>query len=246
MASYLITGSSRGIGLALVRLLASKPSTEVAVVFAAARTQTDALAQLVAQSFGRVYQVEMDVTDDRSIASAAATVEKVLAGRGLDVLVNNAGVMPFTPDGIETMSDLDSTFRTNVTSAHMVTSAFLPLLKQGTLKKVVNVSSTFGSIARASRSARAAAPAYKITKAALSMLTVQYAQSFAREGFIFMIISPGWVKTDLGGDNADLTPEQSATAVFDLISSATSAYNGKFYDIYVDGWDFYDGAEVPW
>ncbi|RAH77757.1 short chain oxidoreductase [Aspergillus japonicus CBS 114.51] len=246
MASYLITGSSRGIGLALVRLLASKPSTEVAVVFAAARTQTDALTQLVAQTFGRVYQVEMNVTDDRSIASAAATVEKVLAGRGLDVLVNNAGVMPFTPDGIETMSDLNSTFRTNVTSAHMVTSAFLPLLKQGTLKKVVNVSSTFGSIARASRSARAAAPAYKITKAALSMLTVQYAQSFAREGFIFMIISSGWVKTDLGGDNADLTPEQSATAVFDLISSATSAHNGKFYDIFVDGWDFYDGAEVPW
>ncbi|PYH80975.1 short-chain dehydrogenase-like protein [Aspergillus uvarum CBS 121591] len=246
MSSYLITGSSRGIGLDLVRLLASKPSTEVAVVFAAARTQTDALTKLVAQSYRRVHQVKMDVTDDRIIASAAATVEKVLAGRGLDVLVNNAGVMPFTPAAISTQSDLDSTFRTNVTSAHMVTSAFLPLLKRGTLKKVVNVSSTFGSIARASRFVRAAAPAYKFTKAALSMLTVQYAQSFAREGFIFMIISPGWVRTGLGGDNADLTPEQSATAVFDLISSATSAHNGRFYDIFVDGWGFYDGAEVPW
>ncbi|OJJ98528.1 hypothetical protein ASPACDRAFT_45041 [Aspergillus aculeatus ATCC 16872] len=166
-----------------------------------------ALTQLVAQSSGRVHQAEMDITDDRSIASAAATVGKVLAGWGLNVLVR----LTWTPP-----------FRTNVTSAHMVMSAFLALSKHGTLKKVINIFSTFGSIARASRS------------------------SFAREGFIFMIISPGWVKTDLGGNNVELTPEQSATAVLVPISSATSAYNSKFYDTYVDGLDFHDGSEVPW
>ncbi|RAK81361.1 uncharacterized protein BO72DRAFT_465297 [Aspergillus fijiensis CBS 313.89] len=203
IASYLTKGISRGTGLALVRLLASKPSTEVAVA--------DALTQSVAQSSGRVYQVEMDVSENRNMGPAAATVEKVLAGRGLD-----------------TMTDLDSTFRTNVTGAHMVTSAFLELLEHGTLE-AINVSSTFGSIARAS-----------------SILTVQYVQSFAREGFIFMIILPGCVKADFGSDNAKLTPEQSATAVFDLISSATSAHNSKFIHIYVNGLSFHDGAEVPW
>ncbi|RAH42482.1 uncharacterized protein BO95DRAFT_455736 [Aspergillus brunneoviolaceus CBS 621.78] len=200
IASYLTKGISRGTGLALVRLLASKPSTEVAVA--------DALTQLVAQSSGRVYQVEMDVSENRNMGPAAATVEKVLAGRGLDVLP---------------MTDLNSTFRTNVTGVHMVTSAFLELLEHGTLE-AINVSSTFGSIARASRSA------------ALSILT----------GFIFMIILPDCVKADFGSDNAKLTPEQSATAVFDLISSATSAHNSKFIHIYVNGLSFYDGAEVPW
>ncbi|RAL09390.1 uncharacterized protein BO97DRAFT_427447 [Aspergillus homomorphus CBS 101889] len=77
----------------------------------------------------------------------------------------------------------------------------------------------------ASDSARAAASADKITKAALSMLTVQDAQSLAEQGLIFMFISPEWVKTDLGNKKADLTPEKSAIFVFDLLVSATIAYN---------------------
>ncbi|RAH68539.1 uncharacterized protein BO66DRAFT_421575 [Aspergillus aculeatinus CBS 121060] len=230
IASYLTKGISRGIGLALVRLLASKPSTEVAVVFAAARTQADALTRLVAQFSGRVSQVEMDVTENRNMGSAAATVEKVLAGRGLD-----------------TMTDLDSTFRTNVTGAHMVTSAFLELLEHGTLE-AINVANVRPQILHLwfHRQGVEVCPCRKITKAALSMLTVQYVQSFAREGFIFMIISSSWVKADFGSDNAKLTPQQSATAVFDLISSATSTHNSKFYHIYVNGLGFHDGAEVPW
>lgn len=157
MASYLITGASRGIGLTLVRQLAAKPASEVSVVFAAARTETDALKQLISESVGRVQLINIDVVNGDSIKNAAAEVDQALGDKGLDVLINNVGLMPFTPDGIETMyspsspmkinfevnrehrTDLESTFTVNVTSTHLVSSTFLPLLKRGQLKKVVSV-----------------------------------------------------------------------------------------------------------
>ncbi|RDH30296.1 hypothetical protein BDQ94DRAFT_148811 [Aspergillus welwitschiae] len=252
MASYLITGASRGIGLAMARTLASKPANEVSVIFAAARTQTDDLNRLVAQSFGRIHPVPMDVESKNSIQTAVATVEHALSGKGLDVLINNAGIMPSTRGGIENMDNLDTVFHTNVSSAHMVTSAFLPLLKNGNQKKVINISTTLGSITMAPRFALFPVPAYKVSKAALNMLTVQYAQSFADQGFTFLAISPGWVKTDLGGDRADITAEQSVQGLLDIILPATQADNGKFFNIRVPGWEKaeglnqYDGAEVPW
>lgn len=103
MASYLITGTSRGIGLALCEALAAKPSSEVSVVFAAYRTYTDDLKHLVAKSNGRIEAVAMDVTDEAQIKEAAVHVEKALKTKGLDVLINNAGVAPLTPGGITTM-----------------------------------------------------------------------------------------------------------------------------------------------
>ncbi|KAI3007358.1 hypothetical protein CBS147346_3167 [Aspergillus niger] len=252
MASYLITGASRGIGLAMARTLASKPANEVSVIFAAARTQTDDLKRLVAQSSGRIHPVSMDVESNNSIQAAVASVEHALSGKGLDVLINNAGIMPSTRGGIENMDNLDTVFHTNVSSAHMVTSAFLPLLKNGNQKKVINISTTLGSITMAPRFALFPVPAYKVSKAALNMLTVQYAQSFADQGFTFLAISPGWVKTDLGGDRADITAEQSVQGLLDIIVPATHADNGKFFNIRVPGWEKaeglnqYDGAEVPW
>lgn len=103
MASYLITGSSRGIGLALVALLASKPVSEVSKVFAAARKQNSSLEKLVQASGGRVEFIQLDVTDEQGSQQASKTVEKALNGKGLDVLINNAGIMNYTPNGIENM-----------------------------------------------------------------------------------------------------------------------------------------------
>lgn len=103
MASYLITGASRGIGLAMADLLASKPTSEVSTVIAAFRTETDELKQLVSKYSGRVQQVKIYVTDEASTKQAAAEVEKQLDGKGLDVLVNGAGIISFAANGIETM-----------------------------------------------------------------------------------------------------------------------------------------------
>ncbi|EFR02110.1 short-chain dehydrogenase/reductase SDR [Nannizzia gypsea CBS 118893] len=252
MASYLVTGTSRGIGLALVKDLVAKPASEVSIVFAAARTKTDALKELIENSAGRIEFVSIDVTSVEKVKKAADQVEKALGGKGLDVLINNAGVLNFTPGGIETMTDLEWTFNTNVAGTHLVTRTFLPLLRKGALKQVFNMSTTMGSIGMAANFKPAPAPAYKISKAALNMLTVQYAQSLEEEGFTFVAISPGWVKTDLGGEHAFLTVSQSSAAVLKILFTATKADNGRFLNVLVPGWEVtdgpenYDGAQPPW
>jgi NAD(P)-dependent dehydrogenase (short-subunit alcohol dehydrogenase family) len=83
--------------------------------------------------------VKLDTTNESDIAHAVKHVESVLGSRGLDVLINNAGVMPITPGDVQAMTDLDEVMRTNVTSVQMVTSAFLPLVSKGREKKVFNM-----------------------------------------------------------------------------------------------------------
>ncbi|KAB2576424.1 C-factor [Lasiodiplodia theobromae] len=252
MASYLITGSSRGIGFAVASFLAAKPATEISKVFASARSESDGLKELIAKSDGRVEYVQLDVTSPESAKKAAGQVEQSLNGKGLDVLINNAGAMVFTPGGIQTMSDLDDTFKINVTGVHNVTSAFIPLLEKGNLKKVVNISTTLGSMAMAKNYAQMPVPSYKITKAALNMLTVQYALDFAEKGFTFIAVSPGWINTDMGGSGADLTIEQGTKAVTDVIFRVGKEDSGKFFNVSVPGWENatglnrYDGGNPPW
>ena len=103
MASYLITGASRGFGLALAQQLASLPASDVSKVFATARGDAPALDELVKKSLGRVIYVQLDVTSEASIKQAAAKVEANLADKGLDVLINNAGVCQYAADGVQSM-----------------------------------------------------------------------------------------------------------------------------------------------
>lgn len=103
MSSFLVTGASRGIGLSIVRHLVARPASEVATVFASARNQSTALAAIIAEAQGRVEYVELDVTSQDSAATACAAVTGSLRGSGLDVLINNAGVMPYTSGGIKNM-----------------------------------------------------------------------------------------------------------------------------------------------
>ncbi|EYE97454.1 short-chain dehydrogenase-like protein [Aspergillus ruber CBS 135680] len=253
MASYLVTGSSKGLNLGICNILASKPPSEVSKVFTSARRHTDALKDLISQYPGRVEFVLMDVTSEESVQKAVEQIEKSLGGKGLDVLINGVGVMPFTPEGIHTMNNLDSTLKSNVLSAHLVTRNIMPFLQKGNLKKVVTISTTLGSITRAKRyHTHMPTPAYKISKAALNMLMVQYSLDYADQGFTFFVVCPGWVKTDLGGKDADLTVEQSANAILHNIFNSTQAETGKFLNIHVPGWENapginqYNGNEIPW
>lgn len=104
MTTYLITGSSRGLGLALVSRLASLSASDVGTVIATSRQDNSPrLREVTNSSSGRVGLVSMDVTNSQSIQDAVKLVESRLQGRGLDVLINNAGVMPVTKEGLETM-----------------------------------------------------------------------------------------------------------------------------------------------
>jgi len=135
----------------------------------------------------------------------------------------------------------------------MVTQAFLPLLEKGTLKKIVNITSTLGSMTLAEGFQQSPSVAYKVSKAALNMLTVQYALQQGKAGFTVFGISPGWLKTDMGGvDYADLEVEVGAKAVLDKVFGAKGEDNGTFMNILVEGYEDsstvnkYDGRNAPW
>lgn len=96
------------------------------------------------------------------------------------------------------------------------------------------------------------APAYKISKAAMNALTVQYALEYEKEGFTIFSLSPGWLRTDLGGEQGELTVEEGAAASLKLIAEAGKEQNGQFTKIYIDEWETkgyihkYDGVSSPW
>lgn len=103
MTTYLITGSSRGIGLTLVSILARKEASEVGKVFAAARTETAALKNIISDSAGRVEFIPLDVISEEAAKEAAERVGQSLGGKGIDVLINNAGILSRTEGGAPNM-----------------------------------------------------------------------------------------------------------------------------------------------
>lgn len=139
MSTYLITGASRGLGLAFVRNLQERPPSEVSKVFGTVRAEPSAeLQQLADSSQGRVVIIHMILTDKESVAKGVEQVKEKLDGRGLDVLINNAGIIEYDKS-VEEMDTLRRMLETNVEAVHYVTAAFLPLLRQGKQKKIVNM-----------------------------------------------------------------------------------------------------------
>ncbi|KAJ5533120.1 hypothetical protein N7494_009672 [Penicillium frequentans] len=278
MASYLITGANRGLGLLMASFLASKPMSKVGIIVAAVRSTSDALDRLVKSSNGRVAVLAVQVTDEESVRKFAGEVVKVLPS-GLDVLINNAGIMQYSPDaelGVETMyvgewpvlasldwipsqwelttcrNNLHDHWSINLNSVHLVSRALLPLLRTGKKKTIVNLSSTLGSIALARQYMFQPTPAYKISKAALNMLTVQYAAYLEKEGFIIFGIDPGWARTEMGSEHADLDPEEAAVCLISKVLDATKEDSGKFFEANVPSWEYkggpnrYEGQILPW
>ncbi|QDS70776.1 hypothetical protein FKW77_004054 [Venturia effusa] len=249
MSSYFLTGSSSGLGLAMATQLADLPSFKVSHIFATARTKTPALSQLCSQHPDRVTFISLDVTDSVSCGKAAAKVQKVVGDGGLDVVINNAAANPRKDP--HRMDDLEITLDANVIGVRNVTRALIGLLKMGKEKKVVNISSAMGSMALSDVFSFAPGAAYKVSKAALNMLTRQYALAFSEDGITFIAISPGYIKTKMGDeDDADLLPETSADAVLRAARKASIEDSGRFIDIEVEGFEMngrrkYSGDDLP-
>jgi NAD(P)-dependent dehydrogenase (short-subunit alcohol dehydrogenase family) len=219
-----ITGANKGLGYETARRLAALGHT----VLLGARDPE--LGQAAADRLG-VRFVQIDVTDDASVARAAADVE-AHEGR-IDRLVNNAGIVGSRSTADElTGEDARLVFDTNVGSVVRVTHAFLTLLRRSADPAVVNVSSGMGSLALTHDPERVeskvVSPLYTASKAALTMLTTQYAK--ALPGIRINAADPGYTGTDLNGNRGTQTVTEGTDAIVTLATEDASAGTGRFID----------------
>jgi NAD(P)-dependent dehydrogenase (short-subunit alcohol dehydrogenase family) len=224
MTITFITGANKGLGHETARRLIELGHT--VVVGARDPERGTAAAEALGARF-----VQIDVTDDASVAAAAADIEKHEGA--LDVLINNAGVHgPFGDPGALTAGDLLGVFDVNVFGVVRTTTAFLPLLRRSPDPVVVNVSSAMGSLAATHDPSRpesgVIAPAYTSAKAALTMLTTQYAKGLP--GIRINAADPGYTATDLNGHSGPQTVTEGTDAIVQLATEGPGHGSGRFID----------------
>ena len=219
-----ITGANKGLGYETARRLIELGQTVIIGARDAAR------GQAAADSLGARF-VSIDVTDDGSVKRAAADIE-AHEGR-IDTLINNAGIIGAHVAASElTGDDARLVFETNVISVVRVTTAFLPLLKRSDSPAVINVSSGMGSFALTHDPSRVestiASPLYTSSKAAVTMMTAQYAKAIPEVRF--NAADPGYTATDLNGHSGHQTVAEGTDAIVALATEDASAGTGRFMD----------------
>jgi len=224
--SVLITGSNRGIGLALAKEYAARGAR----VFATCRRPEDTheLNAFAQQHPKQASILQLDVTVDESVSVATEALAQQTDS--LDILINNAAIYP-EPSSEVKLDDLDlqhvrDAFETNVVAIARVTRALLPLVRKANRGRIVNISSGAGRIATKNEPGHYG---YGTSKAALNYFTRAMAAEFAPTGLIVVAMSPGWVKTDMGGPQAKITTGLSARGIADTVAKLTPDDNGLWY-----------------
>jgi NAD(P)-dependent dehydrogenase (short-subunit alcohol dehydrogenase family) len=216
----LVTGGNRGIGLAVVRMLA-----DLGLEVLLGCRDIEAGAAVAASVGSRVTPVRIDVTDRASVRSAGDE----LAPDGVDVLVNNAGI---NPRGSVSAEQVDLTWQTNTLGTWRVTQAFLPPMRERRWGRIVNVSSEVATDGHETRGG-----IYRATKVAMNAMTRALAEDLTGTGILVNAISPGWCRSDMGGAGAPRTAEQGASSIVWGVTLADGGPTGGY---------FQDGAPLPW
>jgi len=229
----LVTGANRGLGLELVRQLLAAGSRVVATCRHPGKAT--ALNTLAGEHPGRLHVLPLDVAEPKAHAELARELPLVLGDDGrLDLLVNSAGVLHSGERfGHLSAANLDDSFRTNAAGPLLLTQALAPWLADGAV--VVNLSSSLGSIASTTRFGT---PSYNISKAAQNMATVLLARALAERGIVVVAFHPGWVRTDMGGQGAELEPAQAVARLLRVAGGLGPGDSGRF----LDG----EGRSLPW
>jgi len=254
MPSYVVAGASRGLGLQFVVDLLARGD----VVIALARTPENAKGLQEIKGNKNLHIFKADITDPTSLKAAAEETAKVTGG-SLDVLINNAALQN-NPQSYHTLidfpsqellaADLTEAFTTNVVGPILTTNAFIPLLKKGTLKKVITLNTGIAVTELTLSSGYPKLTSYAISKSALEMVNAKYAVTLKSEGFSFLDISPGVVSTRLAPPSQEelkelmemgatfkkqfpnwtgpLTPAQSVEMMLGVIDKLTPEDSGKF------------------
>lgn len=220
MARIVVTGANRGIGLELVRQLAARGDE----VIAACRRASPELEALDVE-----VQDGIDVTDDAAVGRLA----DALAGRGVDVLINDAGLLTR-----ESLDDLDfdrirAQFEVNTLGPLRVTAALLPNMSESA--KVAIVTSRVGSIAD---NGSGGMYGYRISKAGVNMAGVSLARDIERRGIAVILLHPGYVRTGMTGNTGNIGPDEAASGLIARIDELTLENSGCFRHA--------NGEALPW
>jgi NAD(P)-dependent dehydrogenase (short-subunit alcohol dehydrogenase family) len=226
MPTVLVTGANRGIGLELARQYAAAGWQVIACCRRPRQAKTlSALA-------GDVEIRALDVASPASIARLAA----LLGRRPIDVLLNNAGIHGGRAGfGRTDPKEFLRVVQVNALAPLMLAEALLANVRRSGQKKIVAISSGMGSIAGGPGGG---SYAYRASKAALNMVMANAAKDLAGKGVALAAISPGWVRTDMGGRQAPLAAAQSAAGIISVIAGLSTASSGSFFD--------WNGGILPW
>ncbi len=223
--TVLVTGANRGLGLEFAKQYHAAGWKVIAT--AREPDQADELKAL------GVRVEALDVASAESVAALAGRLKDV----PVDLLINNAGVSLGAPKSLADvkLDDFERTMQVNAIGPVRVTQALLPNLRAGKGRKIVSISSGLGSIAN---NTSGGFWGYRESKAALDMFMRNLAAELKPAGFVCIAMSPGWVKTDMGGPSAPLTPEESIAGMRKVIDALKPDDTGKFLG--------HDGSTVPW
>lgn len=220
----LVTGANRGLGLEFVQQLQAKGYELIGT----ARSPEKA-SELKATG-ARVEQ--LDVADAESVAALA----KRLEGESIDILINNAGILNRSDSSLDTLDfdEMNRAFQVNSLGPLRVTHALLPNLRAGKSKTVVSITSRLGSIELSTGGLYS----YRASKTALNQINKSMSVELAPEGFTCVVMHPGWVRTDMGGQSATLSKAESISGLIKVIEGLAPENTGQFFN--------YDGETLPW
>jgi len=229
--TILVTGGNKGIGFEICRQLARLGHHVILSARSAERGET-AVAALAKEKL-EVEFLLLDTSDESSIREAASTLAE--NHQALHALINNAAILDVWQGSIVEAgaAGIRDCFVTNTLGPILLTQALLPLLEAGRPSRVINVSSQLGSVENMTDGWAG----YGISKAALNAATRKLAQALKPRGISVNAASPGWVRTDMGGQSAPLPVEQGAANIVRLITDVPSTLTDRFLEA---------NGEIPW
>lgn len=247
MWSILITGSNRGIGLGLVKMLLSGRNTPDHIIATCRKPAEAKDLQELARANSNIHILQHDVTNFANYEKLREEVTKIVGPEGLNVLINNAGIYGKSLKiGYLKPDSMIETYTVNTVAPVILTKELLPLLRLAADKNkdkplgpqraaVVNITSSLGSIA--DNSTGGYYP-YRCSKSALNCATKSLSVDLRPYNIIATCLHPGWVKTDMGGPKAPLGVDESTKAMINTINNLNETHNGCFLS--------YDGSGLPW
>lgn len=235
--NIIITGANRGIGLEFVRQLVSLSPKPQHIIATTRQTSNEELEKLKASN-DSIHILKLDTKCYSDYQQFVEKVEQIIGEQGIDLLINNAGVL--IKDDIKTVSpqNLLENFEVNSVAPLMLTKALLPLLKSSSASRktsVVNITSKMGSI---DDNNSGGYYSYRSSKTALNMITKSLSIDLKADAINVIALHPGWVQTDMGGMNASITPFTSVSNMINTIKNINEQVLGKMLN--------FDGVVIPY